>query len=229
VKCEQTVDAGAYVLGALAPAERAAYERHLASCPECRYEVSDLAGLPGLLGRLDAGTAISVGRPVTAPPQLLESVLAAAGRQRARSARRRHWQVALTGLAAACLALALGVGVPSLLRHPTTPVTPVVAAMSPVESDTPISAVIGYSWAGDHTDIRMLCVYNSAHSYGGPWTLQLRVYPRDKTPVQTVSSWPAKPGENVPVNAVTRLAPSQIAKIVLTRADGTPLLVYKLA
>jgi anti-sigma-K factor RskA len=229
MKCGQTVDAGAYVLGALAPAERAAYERHLATCPECRYEVSDLAGLPGLLGRLDAGTAISVGRPVTAPPRLLESVLAAAGRERARSARRRHWQMAGAALAAACLALILGVGVPSLFRHPAPSATPVVASMIPMESDTPVSAMLGYSWTGDHTDIRMLCHYSSTHTYIDPWMLELRVYPRGNGSVQTVSSWPAKPGENVSASGKTSLAPSQIARIVLTRADGTPLLFYQVA
>src|SRR3954471_4778768 len=35
-------DAGAYVLGALEPAEQAAFEGHLATCPECRDEVEQL-------------------------------------------------------------------------------------------------------------------------------------------------------------------------------------------
>ena len=54
MRCEHEHDDGAYVLGALSPAERAAYERHLATCSFCREAVADIAVLPGLLGRLDA-------------------------------------------------------------------------------------------------------------------------------------------------------------------------------
>ncbi|MGH3631258.1 MAG: anti-sigma factor family protein, partial [Sciscionella sp.] len=43
---------GAYVLGALEPAERAELETHLADCPACREELAGLAGLPGLLSQL---------------------------------------------------------------------------------------------------------------------------------------------------------------------------------
>ena len=53
MRCEHEHDDGAYVLGALSPAERAAYERHLATCSFCREAVADIAVLPGLLGRLD--------------------------------------------------------------------------------------------------------------------------------------------------------------------------------
>jgi anti-sigma factor RsiW len=42
---------GAYVLGALAPDERRAYEDHLAGCARCRAAVAELAPLPGLLAR----------------------------------------------------------------------------------------------------------------------------------------------------------------------------------
>src|SRR5262245_49866304 len=53
MSCEHEHDDGAYVLGALSPAERAAYERHLSTCSFCREAVADIAVLPGLLGRLD--------------------------------------------------------------------------------------------------------------------------------------------------------------------------------
>ena len=35
-------DVGAYLLGALEPAEQAAFEGHMASCHECRAEVERL-------------------------------------------------------------------------------------------------------------------------------------------------------------------------------------------
>jgi anti-sigma factor RsiW len=40
---------GAYVLGALAPSEQAAVERHLARCRSCAAGHAELAGLPALL------------------------------------------------------------------------------------------------------------------------------------------------------------------------------------
>ena len=46
---------GAYVLGALAPGERLEFERHLAGCAPCTLAVRQMAGLPGLLGRVDGG------------------------------------------------------------------------------------------------------------------------------------------------------------------------------
>lgn len=48
----------AYVLGALAPGDRAAFEAHLRVCGSCRQRVHQLAGLPGLLA-----TVPGAGRP----------------------------------------------------------------------------------------------------------------------------------------------------------------------
>src|SRR5690349_22692256 len=42
---------GVYLTGSILPADRAVVVRHLASCPACRSELADLAGLPGLLRR----------------------------------------------------------------------------------------------------------------------------------------------------------------------------------
>src|SRR4051794_23809630 len=53
MRCEHLHDSAVYVLGALSPPEREAYERHLADCAQCRAEVAEFSDLPGLLGRLD--------------------------------------------------------------------------------------------------------------------------------------------------------------------------------
>jgi hypothetical protein len=47
----------AYVLGALSPSDRRAYERHLAECAACRAAVAELAGMPGLLSTLSPAHA----------------------------------------------------------------------------------------------------------------------------------------------------------------------------
>lgn len=79
---------GAYVLGALSPAERHEYEQHLAGCPGCGAAVRELAGIPGLLARTrDLGTQATGALPslaaqVTAVrprrPRRLTSLAAAA-------------------------------------------------------------------------------------------------------------------------------------------------------
>ena len=46
---------GAYVLGSLAPGERLDFERHMGDCKACALAVRQIAGLPGLLARVDAG------------------------------------------------------------------------------------------------------------------------------------------------------------------------------
>lgn len=50
--CRHTVTLGAYLLGALDPADRPEFERHLDTCPLCSAEMLRLAPLPGLLLRV---------------------------------------------------------------------------------------------------------------------------------------------------------------------------------
>jgi Putative zinc-finger len=50
--CQQTMTLGVYLLGALDPAERSAFESHLAYCDICRGELVRLAPLPGLLNQI---------------------------------------------------------------------------------------------------------------------------------------------------------------------------------
>jgi anti-sigma-K factor RskA len=55
--------AGAYVLGAMAPDERAQFETHLATCPACREEVDDLR---------PAAEALPMASPPVLPPRALK-------------------------------------------------------------------------------------------------------------------------------------------------------------
>ena len=63
MSCDFAHHDGAYVLGALSPAERQEFEQHLAGCAECSRAVRELAGLPGLLARVDA--SVLRARPAT--------------------------------------------------------------------------------------------------------------------------------------------------------------------
>ncbi|WNV89927.1 zf-HC2 domain-containing protein [Umezawaea sp. Da 62-37] len=53
MSCFQITSLGAYLLGALDPAERSVFERHLNTCHVCREELIRLAPLPGLLGQVN--------------------------------------------------------------------------------------------------------------------------------------------------------------------------------
>ena len=233
MRCTRTVDAGAYVLGALSPAERAGYERHMAGCVECREEVADLAVLPGLLSRLDTGTAVALAQPaVQAPPGILTSTLNATRRERLRGRRRRRWQLAGTGLAAACLAVVLGLGVGTLLRGEAPPpsTTPVLAQMTPVGGDVPVIAMVGYTAGHGGTDVQLLCKYETSPPYSKVWTISLVAYPRGGGQSVLVTSWPVGPGydENASLfPGHIGLAPRDIDRFEIVRADGTRLLWYQ--
>jgi predicted lipoprotein with Yx(FWY)xxD motif len=118
---------GVYVLGAIAPAERAWVVRHLASCRQCRDEVAGMAALPALLRKLPAetlaqltgqGTLSGEPSPVSA---LLDRLIEQVARQR----RRQRWR---TGAAVAVLAAVAGAGW-ALQLSPAGPGRPVLGTV----------------------------------------------------------------------------------------------------
>lgn len=231
MRCRHTVEAGVYVLGALAPADRAAYERHLATCPDCRAEVAELAGLPGLLGRLDPGTAASIVTPAEAAqaqPALLDSVLRRVGRERRRQAARRRWQYAGAAFAAACLALVVGLGV-SIVDNGGRPPGPVVAEMQPVEQDIPVTALLAYQADGKGLTYQMVCVYREVEGYSPDttWKVHLVLYPKDGGPAVDSDTWAVKAGQEANQQQWLPMKPSELARAELVTDTGTRLLVFQ--
>lgn len=100
---------GAYVVGALDPGERPEVDAHLPLCPACRDELAELAGLPGLLGRLTEDEVLA--GPLQPEPALLERLLATVARHRRRT---RH-RVLVATVAAGVALLAAG-GTAAVLR-----------------------------------------------------------------------------------------------------------------
>jgi putative zinc finger protein len=108
-------DLGAYVLGALDPAERRRVDEHLRGCPSCAAELTELDTLPPLLAgvRLDDLD----GAPVAPSPDLFERMSAAAAADEPGAVVRalrwgqgRRW---LLAAAAALVVLGAGAGVTS--------------------------------------------------------------------------------------------------------------------
>jgi anti-sigma factor RsiW len=221
--CEFAFDDGAYVLGSLAPAERAAFERHLGGCAPCRKSVASLAVLPGLLRRLDSAAAVAVSqdRADTASPVLLPRLLAAAAASRARDRRRRRWSAVAAAVAAVFLAVLVGVGV-----HIAEVDRPAVAmsAMQPAAERVPVTAEVGLATVAGGTMVEMTCRY--ASGYDGQWTLRLVVFPRTGGPAEQISTWTARSGQEITVEAMTHLTTDEIARVELRRADDRALLTW---
>jgi hypothetical protein len=96
-------DVGAYALGLLGPADRQAFEEHLADCPACAAELAELSGMKDLL--------TGIGPVPAATEEPTEAEVVDLVRRRAMDRRRRGRRRAALGVAAAVVLLAGGVGV----------------------------------------------------------------------------------------------------------------------
>ncbi len=216
--CELAHLDGAYVLGSLAPAERADYERHLAGCEECSRSVRDLAGMPGLLGRVPPETLEQHERHEQPPATLLPGVLSAMGRSR----RRRRTRAVAAAVAAAVL----------LITGTTVTVTAVVdrdrpAAVStaaPERMESVSDAAAGWvsltevPWG---TRIDLSCTYDT-DGYG-EWTYEIVVHTTDGGTEQ-VGTFTAVAGQETEVSAPTSAPPDEIASVVVRTTGGQPVL-----
>ncbi|MFC6018672.1 anti-sigma factor family protein [Plantactinospora solaniradicis] len=227
MRCEYAHDDGAYVLGALSPAERTAYERHLAGCPACREAVAEIAVLPGLLGRLDPAGLEWISAPPpeeSRVPKLLDAALA----DRRRERRVGRIRVAAMAMAAACLAVVVGLGASLLPLGDTDGGSGVevrMAAMHPVRGAVPVSAEIGFDGTKAGTQVTMKCLYKKTADYTKAYTFRLIAYGPDGATEQ-VGSWVAAPGDDVTFTGVTRFTRSELLRLELVRYDNTPLLAY---
>lgn len=100
---------GAYVLDALPPDERAAFENHLAACTECRQEAAQLMDV---VVRLAEATAVPPSSTVRA--RVLEEIRHT---QQEQPARARRAQRLLPWALAACLAATAAAGMAAVWQH----------------------------------------------------------------------------------------------------------------
>ncbi|MFY1697317.1 anti-sigma factor family protein [Solwaraspora sp. WMMA2101] len=227
MKCDYAHDDGAYVLGALSPSERAAYEHHLSGCPSCRQAVAEIAVLPGLLGRLDPAGFEQISDPPSAGPRLA-TLVTAAGQARRKGRRMRRWQTAGATLAAAGLAIVVGFGVGWVGAGGTPETNPgtQLTAMQPVASQLPIHAEVGLQNVANGTEVTMRCWWEPTNPDGEPMNFELVAYDRDGAK-QRVGSWAVSPGAEIVFTGATRFAQTDLERLELVRADGSAILTHQ--
>ncbi|MFI9487227.1 anti-sigma factor family protein [Promicromonospora sp. NPDC052451] len=235
----------AYVLGALSPSDRRAYERHLAECDACRAAVADLAGMPGLLSTLTAAHAEALaadlpdgertdgGGPARPGPGAADVIPLAGLAGAARRSRRRRRTL---GAVAASALLAVGVAGGTLLGNDTLGDTPdgtttVAAAgartvqLRPVgDADMRAELVVTPTTWG--TSLRWSCHYPPApgqppeESYvpPEPITYDLVLVARDGA--RTVAgTWSWKGGATIGLDASSAVPLTDVDRIEIT-LDG---------
>lgn len=229
--CDFTHLDGAYVVGSLAPAERAEFERHLRGCDECARSVRELAGLPGLLSRAPVDVLERPGRVETAPETLLPALVTLVGReQRRRTAR-------LAGLAAAAVAVvAIGTaGLMTALREDGPPTAAPPAAVETTAAPQRLTSVgsgsvTGWvsltpvSW-GTRLDLTCEYEYAHEHGYGGAEGTTYTMFVRTTDGrVEEAATWRGLPGREMHVTGATSADPDAIASLVVRTSDGEPVL-----
>jgi hypothetical protein len=247
MRCDHEHDDGAYVLGALSPAERATYERHLNTCSFCREAVADLAVIPGLLGRLDPADFTRLLEPD--PPKVstrnrMPDLVSAAQTTRRRERRRTRRRTLGTALVAAALTVIVGggalsmfpgairltgpgAGTPTTVAGATTNTVSAARAveMTAVSGSTPISARLSLTDNGWGTGITMTCAYERSGTSTKANTFRLIAYGPDGAR-EEAGSWKAAPGADLTIPLATRFSGSELSRLVLVRWDDTPILAY---
>ncbi len=202
-----TFDA-AYVLGALSPEDRQRFEAHLRTCDRCAASVRDLAGLPGLLARVDApAVAPELSAP---PPDLLPTVL-----RRVRRGRRIRLAVTSASAAlavSACVALAVVASWPAPAPPPSIAMT--ALGQFPVRADARLDA---FEWG---TQVDMSCSYTGGRS-GGDYVLVAISHSGAETQLAT---WKAVPDNTARIVIGTALKRTDLAALEVRGGSGRPLL-----
>lgn len=226
MSCSFAHDDGAYVLGALSPSDRLAFEEHLPGCVDCSRAVRELAGLPGLLARVDP--AVLDTPPVVEP--VPETLLPALVREVRRSRRRRM----LAPLAAAAAVAAtvgtlaltgvLGGGSGAPVAQPVARPAAAVS-MTPV-GHVPLRASIALDRVAWGTRLDMTCTYlwdEPPYAVPQATTYVLYVHTRDGK-VEQVGTWRSLPGKTMHITAATATGRADIASVEVRTAAGKAVL-----
>jgi hypothetical protein len=208
--------------------------------------VSELSGLPGLLGRIDdprafalleegdatdpetAGSVTAEHGPDTAEPQpsTVDLVTRIRAVERGRRIRRRLAGVGALA-AAAALASILTFTIPAALAPQAQQPDMVSFFSSANEQPIPIDVIVNLTSKQWGTKLTMDCIYHPAPDASaayGPMEYSLWVVGTDGTE-RSVSTWKSSPGSEIVLDTATGTAIADIAHLDLRNADGTQVLM----
>lgn len=223
MRCEFAHLDGSYVLGALAASERTAYERHLTDCDECSRSVRELAGLPGLMGRVPLEVLEPPGEREPVPETLLPAVVSEVRRSR----RRRLGAVAAVAAAAAVIVVAglVGVVVNGLDDGDQTPQASETTAPAERMDSLGQGRVTGWisltekAWG---TRIDLTCTYRSQDN--GRWALYALFVRTNDGKLEQVGTWRAESGAEMHVTMAAAAKPEDIDEVVVKTSEGRSVL-----
>ena len=235
MSCPHAHDDAAYVLGALGPAERLEFERHLSGCDEC----APLGPGPRRPPRpARPRRRRRPGAPLADPP-LPPTLLPALTREVGRSRRRRT--AAIAGLAAAAAAV-VALGAPLVANRPTAALPRPRPVRRPerlprLRRDPrhgPAGQRAGRGRPVDLEQVRwgtrilLTCTYDPGSvEYGVPQEADYLLFVRTRDGrTEQVGSWRSVGGTTMQVPAATSTPRADIARVEVRTTDG--LLVLRL-
>jgi anti-sigma factor RsiW len=229
--CDHLDRDGSYVLGALAPAERLEFEQHLTGCADCARSVRELAGLPGLLARVDPSVLDDPPDDPPVPVTLLPTLLLAVRRSRQRRLLLTAGAAAATLAAAVVLPLTLTGGNEGRTRSAqppagaTSPALTVSRAMAPV-GDVPVRARLAVTSVAWGTRLDLSCTYGAeAGRYRLPRSVTYGLFVRTRDgSTEQVGTWRSLEGRTMRLSAATATPRRDIASVEVRTAKGRPVL-----
>lgn len=203
----------AYVLGALSLEDRRAYENYLAANPARAAEMTELAGMPGILNALSRDEAVALtdlagAQPAEQRPDNVASLAQAAAKRQQRS--RRTWLATAVASAAALLIVGGLVGATAFPRSSAPTQTVAMQAMQPTPRGglTAELAVTQKKWG---TELNWACQYTK------DWSRNVKSYDIVVTThdgvQQAVGSWKPAGDEATGLSAATSIPTSQIRTV----------------
>lgn len=203
---------GAYVLGALEPAERHAVEGHLRACTTCRDELSRLSVLPPLLERLSVDEATASHHDVQGEVGRSLAELSAAEHSRVRR-QVRWWQAAAAALAMVAAVVALAAWQP-WRQAPNRLVERVVATSEQGEDVRGTVAALAWEWG---TTVEIEVEHLPPADAYEIWTVS-RNGRRQKAGV-----WGPTAGSGARVRGASAIQRPNLVRVEVTSAGGAPL------
>ncbi|MBB3050474.1 hypothetical protein FHS23_001469 [Prauserella isguenensis] len=209
----------AYVLGALTPTDRRAYEEHMEQCPLCRDAVNDLASMAGLLAQIRPGPDTDLPDQHREPVDLMDAMLR---REHRRGVRRRRRLLVWATAAAAVLVLVLAIPAALVHRPAADAVSVALEPVDSVSSSMDVDVTLAPEAWGTRLSIE--CEYAARLDYQRqqPW-YALVVTDADGTSTRA-STWQAVPGETVVLGGATAVSLDDVASLTVVTAGGEEVL-----